>query len=151
MSERHAEIIARIGLAGAIVPTYATHNPRPMKTIQKHLNAIEQFATAAIRFFGKASPSETTIIDDKIKKMRRRSCLGKSRSILTFIDFSIEILETSLSGYPPLANLNGAQGRVYIKCMIQELLDLRSEISGKRNFEICSMAGIRAAEIWGEL
>lgn len=151
MSKQHTELLARIGLAGAVVPTYREKVPDPPPKINKRLNEVDQYTAAAIRFFGRVGAENLVKIGDRIDAMNEQSCLGKPRSILTFIDFAVEILEKSMTvqdGEPAIARIKGVQGIAYIRRLIQALVDLRCELAKNRNFEICSIAGIRAAGVW---
>jgi hypothetical protein len=150
MSKAHTELMARIGFVGAIVPTYRDKK-YPQDAIERRLNAVDQLVAAAIRHFGRVGKDNLASIGDRIDKMNEGSCLGKPRSILTFIDFAVEILEDTLTPSKSIANIKGAQGRVYIRRLIRALVDLRYAISPDRNFEICSLAGIKAAGVWKEL
>lgn len=151
MSRAHTELLARIGLAGAIVPTYRNKIQYPNDRIGKLLNAIDFYTTASIRFYGRVGAENIEKIGQRIDYMNAESCMGKARSILTFIDFSVELLEQTLSpdgDKKPIADINGRRGRVYIQRLIKSLVNLRLEVCGNKNFEICSIAGIKAAEIW---
>lgn len=145
---KHKEILSRIGLAGAIVPTYLEKTPCPQDNIKKLLNIVEFHVVKGIRFFGKAGKGNVLDIGAKIDLMREKTCLGKARSILTFIDFAVELMEMSMAGPNPLARIRGTEGIYHIKAIAQALSELRSELSGKNNHDICCRAGIRAAEIW---
>jgi hypothetical protein len=154
MSKRHTELLARIGLAGAVVPTYRAKLQNPPSNINKLLFKIDQCTTAAIRHFGRVGAENIVKIGARIDKMNEQSCLGKPRSILTFIDFSVELLETSMlvqDGKPAIARIKGLQGMVHISRLTHALVELRHELGKGRNFEICSIAGIKAAEIWERL
>jgi hypothetical protein len=147
MSKLHTKLMASIGMAGAIVPTYREANPVPRFRVEKCLVTIDQRTTAAIRYFGKVGAENIIKIGDKIDAANAdRDCLGRARSILTYIDYAVWLLETALED--GTANIKGSQGRFYVKALIASLVALREEIAGNRNFECCSIAGIKAAEVW---
>lgn len=151
MSVRHTELMARIGLAGAIVPTCSDSMKNPNIKTQKLIISLQQKVDAAIRFFGRVGSENIETIGRKIDEMKTASCLGKPRSILTFLDFAVEMLERSMDGPGAPGNIRGASGRIYIRAIIGTLVALRLELSRSRNFEICSMAAIKAADVWERL
>lgn len=153
MSKMHTELMARVALAGGVSPTYREKQNNHIPKVEKALNKIDLFTTAAIRYFGKVGKDNIVLIGDRIDQMNEKSCLGKPRSILTFIDFSVEMLESSFQrdeNGKMLANLKGACGRIYIRRLIDALLEFRDSVSNK-DFPCCSIAGIKAADVWRSL
>jgi hypothetical protein len=153
MSRRHVELMEAIGMAGALVPTYREGtikdiNPR----VEKTLNRIDQRVVSAMWHFGAVGKENLQWIEDRIDKAHQeRNILGRARSILTFIDYAIWLLESTMSGEKPPANIKGKCGRIHIQRIIDALVDFRIELAGKRDFTMCSVAGIKAAERYAAL
>lgn len=144
--------MAAIGMAGGIVQTYREHNNHISPAIEKRLNQISQHVQSAINTFGRVGSVNLQMISDKIDRAHDDSgVLGRARSIITFIDYSVWLLESTLTGDKPPGMINGTRGKVSIVRIINALMELRNEITGKRNYEMCSVAGIKAAERWAEL
>lgn len=148
MSRRHVVLMEAIGMAGAIVPTYREGTTKDINPrTEKALVVIEQRVVSAMWYFGAVGSENLQRISDRIDKAHdERNILGRARSILTFIDYSVWLLDRTMEGDKPDANIKGRCGRVHIQRIIDALIDFRAEISGSRNFEICSIAGIKAAE-----
>lgn len=153
MSRLHVELMEAIGMAGAIVPTYREGTIKDIdQRIEKNLNKIEQRVVSAMWYFGSVGKDNLQWIADRIEKAHHeRNILGRARSILTFIDYAVWLLESTMSGEKPAANIKGRCGRIHIQRIIDSLIDFRAEISGSRNFEMCSIAGIKAAERYASL
>lgn len=151
---RHVELLSRIGLAGATVYSYREKVKNPAPKIEKCLNAVDFYTGATVRFFGRVGSENVSKIADKVDQMEATSHINKPRSILTLIDFSIELLESSIipdETGKALASFKGQQGIVYVRRLIQSLVDLRDALSPKQDFACCSVAGIKAADIWRQL
>lgn len=153
MSKRHTTLMAAIGMAGAIAPTYRDQTMAiPSARVDKLLNAIEQQCQIAIHSFGRIGRENILNLEKRIDSAHAdRDILGRARSIITFIDYAIWLLENTMTGDKPAANIKGKCGRIHIQRIIDALVDLRFEIAGDRRYEVCSIAGIKAAERWMQL
>lgn len=152
MSKRHTELMEAIGMAGAIVPTYRERDMAISDRISKQLTRIDQRVTSAIWFFGHVGKENLQGIAGRIDRANEdKDCLGRARSIITFIDYSVWLLENTMIGDKPAANIKGKCGRIHIQRVVDALVDLRIEIAGNRRYEICSVAGIKAAERWMQI
>jgi len=148
MSEKHTKLLTAIGMAGAIPDTYRSKDGS--KKCEKALIVIDQRVTAAIRFFGRVGAENLKIIGDRIDKANADSAImGKARSIITYVDYAIWMLESCINDGS--ARIRGIQGIVYIRYIVGALLKFREEVSGGRDWQICSIAGIKAAERFREL
>lgn len=153
MSRRHVVLMEAIGMAGAIVPTYREGETKDINhRTEKALVVVEQRILSAMWYFGSVGKENLKKIGDRIDKANEdKGILGRARSILTFIDYSVWLLERTMIGYKPAANIKGRCGRIHIQRIIDALVDLRIEIAGKRDFTMCSVAGIKAAERYASL
>lgn len=150
MSRRHTDLMLAVGMAGAIPDSYLNETPEPDEAITKKLVAICQATRSALVVFGKVGKENLVAIESVIDKAQAdKKILGRARSIITYIDYAIWLLEATMSdkdGVKAPAKIRGAQGLVYIKRIIAALVDLRIELAGNRNYDMCSIAGISAAE-----
>lgn len=152
MSKRHTELMASIGMAGGIVQTYREQTLHVTPAIDKHLNNISQCVKAAIIIFGNVGQENILRISEKIDRAHDdNAILGRARSIITFIDYAVWLLESTMTGNKPPGMIKGIRGKVIIVRIVNALMELRYEISGKRNYEMCSIAGIKAAERWMQI
>ena len=147
MSAKHTELMGRLGMAGAIVPTYRERIGQPAPGIDKALNRVEFHFTKAIAIYGRVGKQNLEKIGAKIDEMRERTCLGQARSIMTFIDYAVELLERALDGKKPIADIKGPVGRKAVKELIYSLCDLRVAIT-RGEFALCLAAGKRAVDVW---
>lgn len=150
--ERHKKVMLSLGMAGGIVPTYRERAPKITPETSKMLNVVEHTVNSAIAFFGglgKNNLEQVGIVIDKASA--DPNILGRARSIITFIDYSIWLLESQLSGDKPPGNIKGNAGKIKIKRVIDALVNLRLSIAGNRNYDMSSIAGIKAAERFMEI
>jgi hypothetical protein len=144
--------MAAIGMAGGIVQTYREHNHHITPETEKILNQISQHVQSAINTFGRVGSINLQMISDKIDRAHDDAgVLGRARSIITFIDYAVWLLESTFTGDKSPGMIKGIRGKVTLVRIINALMELRYEISGKRNYEMCSIAGIKAAERWAAL
>jgi hypothetical protein len=144
--------MAAIGMAGGIVQTYREQTLHITPTVEKHLANISQCISMAIHIFGRVGHENILQIAEKIDKAHDDpGILGRARSIITFVDYAVWLLESTLTGDKPSGMIKGIRGKVTLVRIINALMELRYEISGKRNYEMCSIAGIKAAERWAAL
>lgn len=148
MSKKHSEMMARIGLAGAIIPTYLEQRPEPTPEVKKALNKLDFYTQKAIRIYGRVGKKNLEKIGEKIDKMRAETCLGRACSILTFIAYAVNLLERSMDREKPIAMIGGSLGLGTIRDMIFSLCGLHIAIDTRPHVGTCQKAGERAAEIW---
>jgi len=135
-------------MAGAVVPTYLEQIAEPNETVKRALNSVEFHTKKAIHLYGKVGRQNLEKIGAKIDLMRQETCLGRACSILTFISYAVNLLERSLDGDKPIADIGGPMGRHAVKHLIYALCDLHVAITKHPHVQTCQKAGERAAEIW---
>jgi hypothetical protein len=148
---KHMEMLSRLGMAGAIVPTFLEKKEnwkRKPVEVTKEMLLVQHYVKKSIKIFGGAGQENVDKIGRKIDLMRELTCLGKERSILTFIDFSVELLELALHRPKPLAGIQGGRGIRAVKDLAGALTAFRFALGGNRDHTLCILAGIKAAETW---
>jgi len=148
MSKKHTEMLARIGMAGSVVPTYLEQIEEPNEAVKRALNSVDFHTQKAIYLYGRVGKQNLEKIGKKIDLMRDETCLGRACSILTFIAYAVNILERAIDGNKPIADIGGPIGRHAVKHLIYSLCDLHVAITKNPHVRTCQRAGERAAEIW---
>lgn len=135
------DVLARIGMAGAIVDTYESKTHHATKEINMLLVQLRLATERAIELFNRVSLRELNRVGNKIDKMFDKTMLGKPRSIITLIEFVLAIIDE------PAKKCN-AERKAAIHNIAQILLALRKEIGGERDYPLSSAAAARAADVW---
>jgi len=151
MSKKHTEMMARIGMAGAVVPTYLEQIAEPNEVVKRALNSVDFHTQKAIHLYGKVGKQNLEKIGSKIDLMREETCLGKACSILTFVAYAVNVLERALDGEGRIANIGGSVGRKAIMELVFSLCGLHLAITKNPHVRTCQKAGERAAEIWDRM
>lgn len=152
MSKRHTDLMISLGMAGGVVDTYLSQCIATTPSINQKLYTVRHNVSSAIALFGRVGGKNLDKIACKIDKAKSdKDILGRSRSIITFIDYAVWMLESSLQGDKPPATIKGHQGKIAVLRVINSLVDLRNEIAGDANYVMSSVAGMKAAEKMIEL
>lgn len=147
MSKRHTDLMIAIGMAGGVVDTYLSNNIEISNDINKRLTAVKQSVSSAIFMFGRVGNNNIKSIADKIDRAKMDdNILGSARSIISFVDYAVWMLESSLQGVKPPAMIKGNRGKVAVMKMINSLVDLRNEIAEDSDHFDSAIEGINAAE-----
>lgn len=138
----HLESIAKLAIVGAIIDTLEKDQEDYFKPqINRNLVRMQIEVENAIDLWQKLTDKEVVRVANKIDKVKKVTCLSKPRSSITFIEFSIALLETILD-----------KVRVNKYCLIMLLInllqELRFEIAGNREYFLSSKAAVHAVEQW---
>lgn len=141
MSQR-LNTLARVGLANAIVPTYSNEPARKQThSINKLLSELE---TETEKFFGMYDPltlHDAERINRKIDSVKEKTSLGKPRSIITFIDVAIAVMDEPYRKCKFDRKLSAMR-------ILDTLLMLRKEIGGDRDYRMSSIAASKVDDVW---
>lgn len=135
--------VSRIAMAGAIYDTYKSNYDRPKDNplVESLMNDLMEEVEKAFTLYDKINAMGIDRISKKIDSAKEKTMLSKPRSIITFIDFAIAILDE------PARKCNGDR-KIAVMNIIDLLLKIRMEIGGNREYALSSIAAIKAADIW---
>jgi hypothetical protein len=135
--------LARLALAGAIYDTYESNYDRPKDNpdVDILMHELKSEVEHAFKLWDRITARGISRIEKKIEAAKEKTMLSKPRSIITFIDFAVAILDE------PARKCNGDRKMAVIK-IIDLLLRLRMAIGGKNEYTLSSIAAVKAADIW---
>lgn len=142
---KQLDTLARIALAGAIADTYESRiASTPSKEISVLLARLKHATERTFELYDRVTMRGIQRIDRKIEAMKNKTWLGKPRSIVTLIDFSLAVIDEP-------ARKSKDDRRDAIQNIAGILLAFRREIAGDSEYQLSFAAAARAADIWDEV
>lgn len=133
--------LAKIALSVAIYDSYYERNSISTPEIDVLMKELKTTVEHTLSLYPKLNTRELDRIGNKIEIAKKKTMLSKPRSILTFIEFSIAVLDE------PARKCSGDRKK-YVNCIIELLLKIRLAIGGGREYMLSQISAAHAADVW---